>query len=146
MSGVIVQREKVKMLSFSELESWWLREAEAWRLAIRLGRFYRQWQTRRSVVVTQRTWLESFGDEVRPVTYPDINEAEYMLDIAGYERITETLSETEKIFDFMANNCGRLREDRDFGRSPIVQMLVPGLSRQERIAGQIDRALPWKGV
>ena len=106
-------------LSFSELESWWLREAEAWRLAIRLGRFYRQWQTRRSVVVTQRTWLESFGDEVRPVTYPDINEAEYMLDIAGYERITETLSETENIFNFMANNCGRLREDRDSGRSPM---------------------------
>jgi hypothetical protein len=106
-------------LSFSELEAWWLREEEAWKLAIRLGRFYRQWQTRRSVVVTQRTWMESFGNEIKPVTYPDINAAEYMVDILGYERITETLSETEKVFNFLANNCGRLREDRDKGRNPL---------------------------
>ena len=110
---------KGETFSFSELEAWWLREEEAWKLAIRLGRFYRQWQTRRSIVVTLRTWLESFGDEPGRLTYPDINEAEYVLDIAGYERITETLSETESIFNFLANNCGRLREDRDIGQNPL---------------------------
>jgi hypothetical protein len=109
-----------QQISYSDQEDWWRQEQQAWELAIRLGRFYRQWQTRRSVVVTLRSWMETFGGEVNPVTYPDINRPEYMVDITGYEKFAETLAGTERIFECLADDCGRLRADLEgYKKNPL---------------------------
>jgi hypothetical protein len=139
-----------QQVSYAELEGWWHQEEQAWELAIRLGRFYRQWQTRRSVVVTLRSWMETFGGEANPVTYPDVNRPEYMVDITGYEKFAETLDETERIFRYLAEDCGRLRADLESGlknpmsnaRSWVQQARIYSRSNGENCSldGQIATA------
>jgi hypothetical protein len=75
---------------------------------VRLGRYYREWQTRRSVIENLRNWMESFGGEVRPVPYPDLLRAEYVSDRGQFASASRELSETEAIFTFLGSHCGSL--------------------------------------
>lgn len=89
-------------------EEWWRQEEHAWELAIRLGRFYRQWQTRRSAAENLRNWIESFGDTAWPIAYPDLVRSELPADTTNYARVNELLISTEAIFSYLGANCGRL--------------------------------------
>jgi hypothetical protein len=108
-------------LTYPEFEDWWRQEERAWELAVRLGRFYRQWQTRRFAVEGLRDWLESFGAEVHPVPYPDLIRAEYRAEITDYGKITETLIGTEEIFRFLGSECGNLRYHEDSEKNNVVE-------------------------
>lgn len=101
-------QDRTEPVPFAELEAWWQEEEQAWELAVRLGRFYRQWQTRRSAVETLRNWTESSGIEAHPVRYPDLVRAEYLSDVTDHEKIAEALTRTEQIFTFLGFSCGRL--------------------------------------
>jgi hypothetical protein len=92
-----------------QLEGWWREEGQAWELAIRLGRFYPQWQTRRAVLEGLRAWVESLGTEAYPVPYPNLIRAAYLPDIDDFGAVSETLVNTEAIFEFLGSRCGRLR-------------------------------------
>lgn len=97
-----------RKLAHVAFEDWWSQERHAWELAIRLGRFYRQWQTRKEAVESRRNWIESFGDEVRSVSYPNINLPSYALDIGDFEITRRVLDDTEAIFAYLGYDCGRL--------------------------------------
>ena len=53
-------------LTHAVFEEWWRQERHAWELAIRLGRFYPQWQTRRDAVESYRNWSESSARKCNP--------------------------------------------------------------------------------
>jgi hypothetical protein len=98
----------VGRLTHAVFEEWWRQEQHAWELAIRLGRFYRQWQTRREAVESRRNWIESFGQEARPVGYPNLDQPIYMPDIGDFESTRRVLEETDAIFHYLGKSCGRL--------------------------------------
>jgi hypothetical protein len=108
------QRNRLTGLEFEE---WWRQEEHAWEVAVRFGRFYRQWQTRKSAVENLRNWVESFGGEAWPVPYPDIVRAESVSDTTNYERVARVLTRTEDIFNFLGWECGTLWEEADEGGS-----------------------------
>jgi hypothetical protein len=95
-------------VSHSEFESWWRREKHAWELAIRLGRFYRQWQTRVDAVEGRREWIEAFGHEARPVAYPSFRYADYEPSTDDFKVIRDALAATEAMFHYLGYNCGDL--------------------------------------
>jgi hypothetical protein len=99
-----------------EFERWWQQEVQAWELAVRLGRFYRQWQTRRLAVDGLRDWQKLLGKESYPVPYPDLVRTDYLPDFNGYEKSKEKLASTEEIFKFLGRHCGRLEEQTQGGR------------------------------
>jgi hypothetical protein len=97
-----------KDVSHPEFEDWWRRELRAWEVAIRIGRFYRQWQTRHAALEAIREWFESFGPEAPPIPYPNITRGDYLPDIGHYGLVKQMLIDTEKIFTFLATKCGNL--------------------------------------
>jgi hypothetical protein len=99
---------QARKFTYESFEEWWRLERHAWELAIRLGRFYRQWQTRREAVESRRNWIESFSGEVRSVSYPNVNLPSYGLDIGDFKLTKEALKNTEAIFAYLGKNCGRL--------------------------------------
>lgn len=99
---------QARKFTYESFEEWWRLERHAWELAIRLGRFYRQWQTRREAVESRRNWIESFSGEVRSVPYPNVNLPSYALDIGDFKITKKALDNTEAIFAHLGNNCGRL--------------------------------------
>jgi hypothetical protein len=101
----------------AEFEEWWRQELHAWELAIRLGRFHRQWQTRRAALEGLRNWIESFGTEAQPIAYPNISRGDYLPDIGDYTIVQQTLHETEKIFTFLGSNCGNLVASSDSNKT-----------------------------
>jgi hypothetical protein len=106
-----------------------------------LGRFYRQWQTRRDAVETRRYWIESFGQEARPVPYPNIDQPFYIPDIGDFKATRDVLQETEKIFDYLGNYCGRLMPSkREAGSSSIMtktrRWLDYAIIRAQSVSGQ----------
>ena len=96
------------VLTHEVFEEWWRQEEHAWELAIRLGRFYRQWQTRREAVESRRNWIESFGREARSISYPNVDQLIYEPDVGDFESIQRILDETDAIFHYLGNKCGRL--------------------------------------
>jgi hypothetical protein len=108
-------------VSHAVFEEWWRQERHAWELAIRLGRFYRQWQTRRDAVESRRNWIESFGQEARPVPYPRVDQRTDIPEIGDFKATQQTLEETEKIFYYLGNECGRLMPSKkEAGSSTIM--------------------------
>jgi hypothetical protein len=107
-------------VSTEVLEEWWRQERHAWELAIRLGRFYRQWQTRRDAVEGRRNWIESFGQEARPVPYPNVDQPTDLPDIGDFKTTHQILEETERIFDYLGNDCGRLMPSKTEAASPSI--------------------------
>lgn len=99
---------QARKFTYESFEEWWRLERHAWELAIRLGRFYRQWQTRREAVESRRNWIESFSGEVRSVSYPNVNLPTYALDIGDFKITKEALENTEAIFAYLGKKCGRL--------------------------------------
>jgi hypothetical protein len=95
-------------VTYDEFEEWWRQELHAWELAIRVGRFFRQWQTRQSALEGLRNWFESFGSEFKPITYPDLIQPGYLPDVGDYSLIDDLLRRTERIFDFLGTECGSL--------------------------------------
>jgi hypothetical protein len=102
--------ETGRQIPSHEFERWWQQEVQAWELAVRLGRFYRQWQTRRLAVDGLRDWQKLLGKESYPVPYPDLVRTDYLPDFNGYEKSKEKLASTEEIFKFLGRHCGRLEE------------------------------------
>jgi hypothetical protein len=97
-----------RKVTHAVFEEWWRQEEHAWELAIRLGRFYRQWQTRREAVESRRNWIESFGQEARSISYPKIDQPTYVPDIGDFRITQRILKETEAIFGYLGYECGRL--------------------------------------
>ena len=95
-------------VSHAEFEEWWRQELRAWEVAIRIGRFYRQWQTRHAALMAIRDWFESCGPEALPIPYPDITEGDYIPHIGDYGLVKRMLTETEDIFAFLGTKCGNL--------------------------------------
>jgi hypothetical protein len=143
-------------------EEWWRQEEHAWELAIRLGRFYRQWQTRREAVESRRNWIESFGREARSISYPNVDQPIYVPDVGDFESIQRILKETDAIFHYLGNKCGRLApQDNKTDRSSILTktrnwfdyamrcaQLVPekNLLRSEVIEACEMRAAAWSAL
>ena len=108
-------------VSRAVFEEWWRQERHAWELAVRLGRFYPQWQTRREAVESRRNWIESFGQEARSVPYPNVNQRTDLPETGDYRATQRILVETEKMFDYLGNECGRLMPPkRESGSSDIM--------------------------
>jgi hypothetical protein len=91
-----------------EFEEWWRQELRAWEISIRIGRFYRQWQTRHAALTAIREWFESFGPEAAPIPYPNIAIDDYRPDTGDYDLVQQTMAETEDIFSFLGTECGSL--------------------------------------
>jgi hypothetical protein len=96
-------------------EDWWMREEHAWEIAIRLGRFYRQWQTRQAALEALRSWIASFGREAPPVPYPNLSRIDYIPNFNELAEVDAVLKHTEEMLDFLGSHCGSLhgREDKD---------------------------------
>jgi hypothetical protein len=96
-------------------EDWWMREEHAWEIAIRLGRFYRQWQTRQAALEALRNWIASFGVEAPPVPYPNLSRIDYIPNVNELAEVDIVLAHTEEMLDFLGSGCGSLhsREDKD---------------------------------
>ena len=97
-----------QFVTYGEFEEWWRQESHAWELAIRVGRFFRQWQTRQSALEGLRNWFESYGPEFKPITYPDLIQPGYLPDVGDYSLIDNLLERTEQIFSFLGTECGSL--------------------------------------
>ncbi len=85
------------------LEELWREEYEAWQLMIRMGLFHRQWQTRRLLHHTVRTWFERTGREMDPVPYPNVlgqRNSPYMDDAA---RIEDELTAVQRLLDHLGS-------------------------------------------
>jgi tetratricopeptide (TPR) repeat protein len=95
-------------LSMAEFEEWWRLELRAWEMAIRMGRFYFQWQTRQAVLEALRNWLESFGPEFHPIAYPDLLQDGYVTDSGNYSLTEDLLTQTENILSYLGSKCGNL--------------------------------------
>lgn len=95
-------------VSHAEFENWWRQELRAWEVSIRLGRFYRQWQTRNAALESIREWLESFGPDAAPIPYPNITRGDFLPDMGNYELVEKILQNTEDILKFLGTKCGSL--------------------------------------
>lgn len=95
-------------ISHADFEEWWRQELRAWEVSIRIGRFYRQWQTRHAALEAIRDWFESFGPEAAPIPYPNIARSDYLPDTGDYGLIRQMLTRTEDIFSFLGTECGSL--------------------------------------
>jgi hypothetical protein len=95
-------------VSHADFEEWWRQELRAWEVSIRIGRFYRQWQTRHAALEAIREWFESFGPEAAPIPYPNIARSDYLPDTGDYNLVREMLTQTEDIFNFLGTECGNL--------------------------------------
>jgi hypothetical protein len=127
-------------VSHAVFEEWWRQERHAWELAIRLGRFYRQWQTRRDAVESRRNWIESFGHEARPVPYPNVDQRTDIPDTGDFKATQKTLEETERIFDYLGNECGRLMPSKEeAGSSTIMAKTRRWSSYAARCAQSVPR-------
>lgn len=82
----------------ASFEEWWRQEERAWQIVIRLGRFYRQWQTRWSVHRDVRGWIESFGVEAHPFPYPNLIRVSDEWDPADLNAAEDSLTNTEALF------------------------------------------------
>ena len=82
----------------TEFERWWRQEEQAWRLVIRLGRFYRQWQTRWEISRDLRAWIESAGVEARPAPWPNLTRTSGEWDSSDAESAGASLLATEHLF------------------------------------------------
>ncbi|WP_300606011.1 hypothetical protein [Trebonia sp.] len=99
-------------VTHARFEEWWRQEEHAWELAIRLGRFYRQWQTRREAVESRRNWIESFGREVRSISYPNIHDPVYVPDLGDFNATQHVINQTDAMFNYLGYQCGRLARDQ----------------------------------
>lgn len=75
----------------------------------RLGRFYRQWQTRSSILNDLRGWIESFGVESTPFQYPNLVLAPDEWDSADVETATHFLASTEEMFNILGRQPNGLK-------------------------------------
>jgi hypothetical protein len=92
-----------------EFEVWWRQELRAWEVAIRIGRFYPQWQTRYAAQEAIREWYEaSLGPDAPPIPYPNITRSDYRPDTGDPGLVRDMLAETEEIFAFLGADCGNL--------------------------------------
>jgi hypothetical protein len=105
----------------TEFEDWWRQELRAWEVAIRIGRFYHQWQTRHAALESIREWLESFGPEAAPIPYPNITRGDYLPDIGDYKLVERMLKETEDILTFLGTKCGNLVTFRNVSSMNIYE-------------------------
>lgn len=94
--------------SHAEFEDWWRQELRTWGMAIRLGRFYNQWQTRHAALEEIRNWVEAFEPEAPPIPYPNIAQGPHPPDIGDYALVERMLAETEDIWAFLGSECGSL--------------------------------------
>jgi hypothetical protein len=85
-------------IASSSFEEWWWQEERAWWLIVRLGRFYRQWQTRWLVHRDLRGWIESFGVEAHPFPYPNLIRTSDEWDPADLDAAQDSLVNTEALF------------------------------------------------
>lgn len=97
-----------RKVSHAEFEEWWRQELRAWEVAIRIGRFHIQWQTRHAALESIREWVESFGPEAAPIPYPNITRRDYLPDIGDYEAVQKMLDDTKEILTFLGTECGNL--------------------------------------
>jgi hypothetical protein len=109
----------IKRVTVAEFDRWWRQELRAWEVSIRIGRFYRQWQTRHAALDAIRNWFESSGPEARPIPYPNIEQEPYRATVGNYKLVKSLLGDTEDIFGFLANKCGSLTKSSD-GESDTV--------------------------
>jgi hypothetical protein len=93
----------------SLFEQWWWQEQRAWNLIDRLGKFYRQWQTRSSILSDLRGWIESFGVESVPFRYPNLILAPDEWDSADIKTATHFLASTEEMFNVLGRQSSRVR-------------------------------------
>jgi hypothetical protein len=149
-------------LTHAIFEEWWRQERHAWELAIRLGRFYRQWQTRREAVESRRNWIESFGQEARSIPYPHVDPSAYGPDIGDFDTTLQVLGQTEEIFEYLGYECGRLmpwdgetdessimaktRDWSDYAASCSQSMAQGDLLRREVITTCEMRAALWAAL
>lgn len=95
-------------LTHTQFESWWRQEMRAWEMAIRIGRFYHQWQARHAALSDIRNWIESIGPEAQPIPYPNIAGESYRPHTSDYGLIHERQVETEALLAFLGYRCGQL--------------------------------------
>lgn len=85
-------------------ESWWWQERRAWQVVIRLGRFYRQWQTRYGTQDVLRSWIETLVDGSLPSPYPNLSQSSYKWDSSNIDATRAAFAETEDMFAVLAMN------------------------------------------
>jgi hypothetical protein len=82
-----------------DLEEIWRQELHAWTLAVRLGRFFRQWQTREQIHDAFRAWSEQTGGEMPPVTYPNVFREWYLPYLGDFQATERRLRNTEEMLE-----------------------------------------------
>jgi hypothetical protein len=103
-----------------KFEEWWSREEHAWEITIRLGRFYRQWQTRQAALDALRNWIASFGIEAQPVPYPNLSRIDYIPNVNELAQVDVVLEETEVMLDVLGAECGPLHAPRDASPRSVI--------------------------
>jgi hypothetical protein len=98
LSAEWTDRDHENTVACAEFERWWRQEEQAWRLVIRLGRFYRQWQTRWEIGHDLRAWIESAGVEARPAPWPNLTRTPDEWDASDTESAGASLLATEQLF------------------------------------------------
>jgi hypothetical protein len=111
-------------VSNAEFEDWWRQELRAWGMAIRLGRFYNQWQTRQAALAEIRNWIEAFEPEALPIPYPNIAQGPYPPDTGDYALVDRMLTETEDILTFLGSECGSPMPSADISTGTLYDKTV----------------------
>jgi tetratricopeptide (TPR) repeat protein len=114
-----------EVVTYAQFEEWWRQELRAWEMAIRLGRFHGQWQTRHAALEAIRNWIESFGPEALPIPFPSIAPTDYLSDIGDYQLFRQVIDKTREIFAFLGTRCGRL--------APSAEIVPDSLLNNTRI-------------
>ena len=100
-------RERARLgqaVNLRDLEVWFREERRAWEICARLGRFYRQWQTRSAALEGLRRSILIYGGVPIPLPYP---EAVRDYNLPGTPDVARARVEgMERLFAFLAHNLG----------------------------------------
>lgn len=89
-----------------EVETWFRQERHAWQMCVRLGRFYRQWQTRSSGLENLRRLLRSPTAGVEPLPFPEMMRDYNNAGMRDPAILRHRIDGMERLFRFLANELG----------------------------------------
>jgi hypothetical protein len=97
-------RRRGQAVDLRDMEVWFREERRAWEICARLGRFYRQWQTRSAALEGLRRSILIYGGVPTPLPYP---EAIRDYNLPGTPDVARARVEgMERLFAFLAQNLG----------------------------------------
>jgi hypothetical protein len=97
---------EVTALDTATMETWFREERRAWEICVRLGRFYRQWQTRSSGLDSLRNLIARYGGDPMPVPYPEVIRDYVLIGVGEPTNVDARISGMETLFAHLAVEMG----------------------------------------